>query len=214
MVCHCFCNKCLWIKRLLLLSRRLHCRILLLLIVAIILIRIVVSIWLCVNILLLLLILRVWLLLVLLSVVWVNRHIIEVGLILVLICLIHLLLLLILKLVKEVYLGISSRIVVVVVLLLRHLRLLVLLLVRVESSVSWLDKWLLLGCLHHLSACWWAGRQLWTGREILRDLLLKGLSHTRDEVLWECIGTMVVMIDVGTNWGSIGSRFSPHNLDG
>jgi hypothetical protein len=50
------------------------------------------------------------------------------------------LLLLIRKLVKEVYLGVSTRVVVVVVLLLRHLLLLILLLlVGVESGVSWLD---------------------------------------------------------------------------
>ena len=87
-------------------------------------------------------------------------------------------LLLIRKLVKEVYLGVSTRVVVNVVLLLRDLLLLILLLlVGVESGVSWLDK-LLLGLLHHLSACWWGGRKLRTGWEILRDLFLKGLGHT------------------------------------
>ena len=98
------------------------------------------------------------------------------------ICLIHLLLL-IRKLVKEVYLGVSTRVVVVVVLLLRNLLLLILLLlVGVESGVSWLDK-LLLGLLHHLSACWCGGRKLRTSWEILWDLFLKGLGHTRNEVL-------------------------------
>jgi hypothetical protein len=111
------------------------------------------------------------------------------------------LLLLIRKLVKEVCLGVSTRVVVVVVLLLllRNLLLLILLLlVGVESGVSWLNKWLL-GLLHHLSACWWGGRKLRTGWEILWDLLFKGLGHTRDKVLGECIGAMVVMIDVGTD---------------
>ncbi len=115
------------------------------------------------------------------------------------ICLIHLLLL-IRKLVKEVCLGVSTRVVVVVLLLLLRdlLLLILLLLVGVESGISWLDKWLL-GWLHHLSACWWGGRELWAGWQILRDLLLKGLGHTRDKVLGECIGAMIVMIDVGTD---------------